>query len=134
MASPDDLRRQAADEAALAPFFAAARAAEPPPPVALLSAILADAGEVSAARAERAHPAPAPVAPRRWHAVLIDPVGGWRGVAALGACAVVGFWLGLVGTVSIDDTGLQTGTGAVVAEDEETGLVADFYDLASVEP
>ena len=51
------------DEAALEAFFAAARAEEPAPRTALLSAILADAAEVHAARARRARAAAAAARP-----------------------------------------------------------------------
>ena len=52
-----------ADERLLAPWFAAARAEAADPPLALLSAILADAGEIGAARAAGPEAAPAPIAP-----------------------------------------------------------------------
>jgi hypothetical protein len=114
-----------ADEALLAPFFAVARAEAAAPTTALLSAILADAAAASASRA--AQPAPAPRARRR-----LEPIGGWRGLAALAACALLGLWLGLAGRVSLDAapgwTGLQTADD--VNGDEEVGA---FFDLASVE-
>lgn len=90
----DETRR---DEAALAPYFAAARQAPPEPPLALLSAILADAGAVGAA------PAPVP-APAR------HPARRWGGASALAASALLGFWVGLSGSFSLDGTTLQAGT------------------------
>ena len=106
------------DEAALAPFFAAARAAPPEPPVRLLSAILADAAEAGA-------PLAAPVA-ARWRAV---PALGWRGATALAACALLGFWLGLAGGVTIDGTTLQAGTVAADGGDP----IETFLELAAME-
>ncbi|HET9068288.1 MAG TPA: hypothetical protein VFN28_06560 [Amaricoccus sp.] len=118
-----------ADEAALAPFFAAARAGETPPQTALLSAILADAAEVHAARA--APPAPALPAARkpRFGARLLAPIGGWGGLAALGACAALGFWLGLAGNLSLDGTTLTT---AAASQTGDAGVDA-FFDYASLE-
>jgi hypothetical protein len=114
------------DEAALESFFAAARAAEQAPRTALLSAILADAAEVQAARA--VPPAPAPGRPRRT-ARLLAPIGGWRGLAALGACAALGFWLGVAGDLSLDGATLTT---AAAAESADDGVDA-FFDYASLE-
>jgi hypothetical protein len=114
------------DEAALAPFFAAARAAAPEPSTALLSAILADAAEAGAAR--RAPPARAPRR-SRWRDAVAPALGGWRGAAALAACALFGFWLGLAGGVSLDGTTLQAGSTAAA----DDGSVEAFFDLAAVE-
>jgi hypothetical protein len=116
-----------ADEAALDTFFAAARAEEHPPRTALLSAILADAAEVHASR----HAAPDP-APRRsgWRlASLFEPLGGWRALAALGACAAVGFWLGIAGNLTVDGATVIAGTASESAAD---GVDA-FFDYASLE-
>jgi hypothetical protein len=113
--------------AALAPFFAAARATTPDPPVSLLSAILADAAEATA-------PQPAPAATSaparaRWRAALAPALGGWRAATALAACALLGFWLGLAGGVTIEGTTLQAGAAAAEADDP----VEAFFDLAAVE-
>jgi hypothetical protein len=111
------------DEAALAPFFAAARAAPPEPPLRLLSAILADAAEAGA-------PAPAaPAAPPRWRTVLAPALGGWRAATALAACALLGFWLGLAGGVTIDGTTLQAGSFAADGGDP----IETFLELAAAE-
>ena len=115
------------DEAALEAFFAAARAEADAPRTALLSAILADAAEVHAARN-----APAPAAPPRRTVRgirLLAPIGGWRGLAALGACAALGFWLGLAGNLSLDGTTLTAGAASPSAAD---GVDA-FFDYASLE-
>jgi len=106
--------------AALAPFFAAARAAPPEPSVALLSAILADAAEAGPPPAA----APAPV--RR----LAPAVGYWRGAAALAACALLGFWLGLAGGVEIDGATLQAGTASAA---DNADPIETFFDLAAME-
>ncbi len=113
------------DETALAPFFAAARAEEEAPRTGLLSAILADAAEVHAART--AIPAPAPRG--GWGPRLLAPIGGWGGLAALGACAAVGFWLGIAGNLSIDGTTLTAGA----ASESSADGVGAFFDLASLE-
>lgn len=112
---------------ALAPFFAAARADPPAPPVNLLSAILADAAEAGAAR--RAVPVAQRLPLPRRRAVA---AGGWRGVTALAACALLGFWLGLAGSFSIDGTTLRAGT-ALASSEEAADPVAAFLDLAAVE-
>jgi hypothetical protein len=111
-------------EAALAPFLAAARAEDAPPRVALLNAILADAAAVSAER----QPAPAVARPGRRFRLpaLLEPIGGWRGVAALGLCAALGFWLG-VSEVTIEGTTVWAGTA------DTTDPVAAFFDLAAAE-
>jgi len=125
-----------AEEAALAAFFAAARAEDVEPRTALLSAILADAAEVHAARATAgsapARPATAtPVPRRRFGAGVLSPIGGWGGLAALGACAALGFWLGLAGNLSLDGASLTT-VAASQSDAAETGAVA-FFDYASLE-
>jgi hypothetical protein len=114
------------DEALLESFFAAARAEEEAPRTALLSAILADAGEVHAARA--APPVPAARRPAR-SARFLAPIGGWRGLAALGACAALGFWLGVAGNLSLDGATLTT---AAAGESAAEGVDA-FFDYASLE-
>jgi hypothetical protein len=108
---------------ALEPFFAAARAAGEGPRTALLSAILADAAEMHAART-----APAPAAPRRpaRGVRLLAPIGGWRALAALGACAALGVWLGLAGNLALDGATLTAGASAA------DGLDA-FFDYAALE-
>ena len=113
----------------LAPFFAAGRADPPAPPVNLLSAILADAAEAGAAR--RAVPAPRRLSRRLPGRRGVAP-GGWRGATALAACALLGFWLGLAGSFSIDGTTLRAGT-ALASSEEAADPVAAFLDLAAVE-
>jgi hypothetical protein len=123
-------------EAALEPFFAAARAADRTavrgPTTALLSAILADAAEVSA---ERAAAAAEPLA--AGHGAYLRAIGGWRGLTALAACAALGFWLGIAGEVPIDtggsawsSYGTSDGASAEGGGDDQLGA---FYDLASAE-
>ncbi len=124
--------------AALEPFFAAARAEVDAPPLALFSAILADAGRVSAERSAHA-PEPtggdAPPAERRGRFEL---VGGWRGLASLAACAVLGFWIGIAGNVTIEDgkvwAGSSTASADALVADSGTGDPVDaFFDLAATE-
>ena len=127
---PDDHRHR--DAATLAPFFAAARRDEPAPPHYLISAILADAGEVSATRAAAAtSPAVAPRAARRRRGGFLAAVGGWRVATALAAASVFGFWVGLSGTI---DVGGRVGWTTATVETVETGdPVTEFFDLASAE-
>jgi hypothetical protein len=112
---------------ALAPFIAAARAEEPVPRIALLNAILADAADVSAARwtTDIAR------APDRWTRLraLLEPVGGWRGAAALGLCAALGFWIGMSDEVAIEGTTVWAGAAAEAGADPVTA----FFDLAAAE-
>jgi hypothetical protein len=127
---PDD--RNARDEAILAPFFAAARLSRPMMPSPdLISAILADAGEISATRAPaaRTSAARAPAATRRPRPGLLAALGGWRVATTLAAASVLGFWIGLSGTV---DVGGEVGWTTVSAE-AQGDPVAGFFDLASAE-
>ena len=124
-------RHSEADASALEPFFAAARDTDAGPSVTLLSAILADAGEVSAERrAAEAVPAPA----SRRSGGYLRTIGGWRGLTALAACAALGFWLGIAGEVSID-TGQATSWSSYdsTADGSADDQVGAFFDLASVE-
>ena len=119
----------ATDEAFLARWFAAARDDDPAPPPALLNAILADAADVAAARAD----AVAPPARRGWRRpAFLAPIGGWGGLATLGACAVLGFWLGIAGNLALDGTSLTT-SAATLASDDDAGGVDAFFDYASLE-
>lgn len=116
------------DAAALAPYFAAARLSEPVPSRDLISAILADAGEVAAARA--APPAPAARTTRRRRG-LLAVVGGWRVATALAAASIFGFSVGLSGAVDLSGTGWTADTTA--AAESQDDPVAGFFDLASAE-
>ncbi|MFO1141133.1 MAG: hypothetical protein U1E59_01885 [Amaricoccus sp.] len=115
------------DATLLAPFFAEARAGDPGPTTALLSAILADAGAVSAERRAPASPAPR------------GRLGGWRGLAALAACAVLGFWIGIAGNLPIEagTTSSASYDGEASSDAGSDGGAVDqlgaFYDLASLE-
>lgn len=111
------------DEALLDPFFAAARADDPPMPLPLLAAILGDAAAVAASRL----PAEAPPPPAHFPLPR-----DWRIAGALAAAAVLGFWVGVVGTVEVT---APIGLSLAAAEVEDpTDPVAGFFDLASVEP
>jgi hypothetical protein len=61
-------------------------------PDALLARILADAAATSAARNVVAFPRRGGLAAR-----VLEPFGGWRAAAAIAACMVAGFVLGLSG-------------------------------------
>ncbi|TPE50245.1 hypothetical protein [Amaricoccus solimangrovi] len=109
-------------------YFNAERRAEEPPSAAFLSAVLADAAEVAAARAEVAAPVSRPGAGSLWRA-LPALLGGWRGGAALTACALAGFLIGASGY-----SGLSTDLGGAA---ETTASASDgvsgFYDLAALD-
>lgn len=111
---------------ALEVFFKAARAAEAPPDAALLSRILGDAAEVSAAARPAPTPAPARPAPR-WGGVAAL-LGGWRGGAALTACALIGLLIGATGYARLT----TDGAGYYVAGDTASDI-GEFYDLAALE-
>lgn len=130
--------REAPDAEALEPFFRAARD-EPGPSAAFLSAVLADAAEVSAARVE-AKPATSRderwsderwsarvPAGDLWHA-LSALLGGWRGGAALTACALIGFLIGANGYARLTTDAFDTTESASVSD-----TVSGFYDLAALE-
>lgn len=128
----------AEEERTLDPWFAAARSETPEPPLALLSAILGDAAEVSAERvvvpaedaaAEMVAAKPVPLRRQR----RFDGIGGWKGLAALAACAAMGFWAGIAGQVTVEDGALWTGHASAVAETVPEDPVGAFFDLASVE-
>jgi len=105
----------------LAPYFDAARMRTQDPSVALLSAIIADAAAVQAARN------PPPPAWRR----LLDPARRtWPASAALAACALLGFWVGVAGTVSIDPTSFAT---TLSDGSTDADPVATFLELAAME-
>jgi hypothetical protein len=110
----------------LAPFFAAARDEPPEPSVTLLSAILADAAGAAASRRAPPH------APARWRDAVAPALGGWRGATALAACALIGFWLGIAGGITIDGTTLEAGT-ALASADAGTDPVEALLDLAAAE-
>ena len=77
----------------------------------------------------RATPAPAPRRAGWRPASLFEPLGGWRGLAALGACAALGFWLGIAGNLTVDGATVIAGTASESAAD---GVDA-FFDYASLE-
>ena len=87
-------------------------AAEPAPELsnALIANILADAGEVSAAR--QIVPASAPVKTKGWLARLMEPMGGIQGMSAVGLCAVLGITIGYAGTDTLQSI---PGVGDIVA-------------------
>lgn len=119
------------DEAVLAPFFAAARnEGDGGPSTALLSAILGDAAEVAAGRQAPGRPSRM-AAPRRGRLrPLLGPIGGWRGLAALGVCAALGFWIGQASGIAIDGAELTAGSTSPYSATDQLGA---FFDLASVE-
>lgn len=87
-------------------------AIEPAPELSnsLMANILADAGEVSAAR--QVNPTPKPV---KWRGLvfrLMEPLGGIQGMAAVGLCTVMGVTIGYAGTDTLQSI---PGVGDIVA-------------------
>lgn len=108
-------------------------AAEPAPELssALMANILADAGEVSAAR--QVAPASAPIKTKSWLARLMEPMGGIQGMAAVGLCAALGLTVGYAGTDSLQSI---PGVGDIVAsisgdplDDFSYGGIESFSDF-----
>lgn len=106
----------------LAPYFDAARAEARDPSVALLAAIIADAGRLQAERQ--------PPPPTALHRLAARAGGAWRASAALAACALLGFWLGTAGGLSIEAGYLATSRDAVASAGDP---VETFLELASME-
>ncbi len=119
-------------EAALESFFRAAREeAMEPPSAAFLNAVFADAAEISATRPAPAQSAPEPErAPGGAWRALGALLGGWRGGAALTACALAGFLLGASGSDRYSTGLLETAAANSVSAAD---ALNDFYDLASLE-
>ncbi|RMH48674.1 MAG: hypothetical protein D6686_10040 [Alphaproteobacteria bacterium] len=127
---PEDWKVEAALDALLA------EAGGPPPDPAFIERVMADARAVAAARAHQpARPAAGRPERRRhrgggWQrrlARLAVPVGGWRAVGALAACALIGFWLGLAapaGMIMAEEDGAEDAIGLplIGAEDLLAGL------------
>lgn len=142
----------------LEPWFAAVRDEPAEPPLSLLSAILADAGAVDDARQAEEHMAPeaapdrdansgpkptgvtavaspeaARVPPQAGEAGRFNLVRAGKALAALAACAALGFWIGLAGQVTIEDGTVWSGPQSAAAESVPEDPVGAFFDLASVE-
>jgi hypothetical protein len=79
------------EDAGLEAFFEAARADAPVPSTALMARVLADA--------EAAQPKPPAVG---LIAMLIEAVGGWRGLGGLATAACAGLWIGFAGWADLD--------------------------------
>lgn len=149
MAERRDEAPAAPEERTLEPWFAAARAERAEPSLGLLTAILADAGAVGAERAAGGGVQPGAAlrpavaegalpARREGSAVHgrrrgLDGLGGWKGLAALAACAAAGFWIGIAGQVTIEDGTVWSGARAVAADTAPDDPVGAFFDLASAE-
>ncbi|WP_424926442.1 hypothetical protein [Amaricoccus tamworthensis] len=105
---------------------------EPPAPsLRLINAVLADAAEVSAARAA-AEAKPASTQPRPAGLFgrlsgLFAPLGGWQTATALTVCAFVGFAAGLSGGT---DAASSLIFGETVALDFPSDTVTDYFDIA----
>ena len=108
-------------------------AVEPAPELSasLMAGILADAGEVAAAR--QVVPERAPVKRKGWLVRLMEPLGGIQGMAAVGLCTVLGVTVGYAGTDTLQSI---PGIGDIVAtisgdplDDFTYGNVASFSDF-----
>ena len=112
-------------------FFKDAAGPAPELSGALMANILADAGEVAVARQDV--PDRAPVKTKGWLARLMEPMGGIQGMAAVGACAVLGVTVGYAGTDTLQSI---PGVGDIVAsisgdplDDFTYGGIASFSDF-----
>jgi len=87
-------------------------AVEPAPELSasLMANILADAGEVAAAR--QVSPERTPVKRKGWLARMMEPLGGIQGMAAVGVCTVLGVTVGYAGTDTLQSI---PGVGDIVA-------------------
>ncbi|MBL4873209.1 MAG: hypothetical protein JKY41_07390 [Rhodobacteraceae bacterium] len=108
-------------------------AAKPAPELsnALMANILADAGEVAAAR--QVLPEREFVKRRGWLARVMEPMGGIQGLAAIGVCTALGITIGYAGTDTLQSI---PGVGDIVAsisgdplDDFSYGDIAGFSDF-----
>jgi len=108
-------------------------AAEPAPELsgALMANILADAGDVAAAR--QVLPERRLVKRKSWIARVMEPMGGIQGLAAIGACTALGITIGYAGTDTLQSI---PGVGDIVAsisgdplDDFSYGDIASFSDF-----
>jgi hypothetical protein len=128
MAMNTDHAERDPETAALEAFFAAGRAAETKPGMPFLSAILADAAEIACAREISAPPARVPEPPDGIWRGFAALLGGWRGGAALTACALAGFLIGVSGYAR-----LPAETSSYEVAGETPSDIGAFYDLATLE-
>ena len=108
-------------------------AAEPAPELssALMTGILADAGEIAATR--QVVPERSPVKRKGWLARVMEPMGGIQGMVAVGVCTVLGVTVGYAGTDTLQSI---PGVGDIVAsisgdplDDFTYGGIANFSDF-----
>jgi hypothetical protein len=69
----------------------------------------------------------------RWRAALAPALGGWRAAMALAACAILGFWLGFAGGLTIDGVTLRAGPAVAAADADADDPIETFLELAAVE-
>lgn len=130
------------DDAALEALLAAEWFPAPSPDSGLLSRILADAADVSAAQAAmgeglpRLRPSPSVLRPS-WLRRLADrllPVGGLGGAAALASCAAFGLWLGAFSQENFITEIAEEFQGSASSGSDSFDSAADavvaFYDLS----
>ena len=114
-------------------FFKDAAAPAPELSSTLMANILADAGEMTAAR--QVVPERAAVKKRSWLVRLMEPMGGIQGLAAVGLSAALGITIGYTGTDSLQSI---PGVGDIVAsisgdplDDFSYDGIASFSDFLS---
>lgn len=103
-------------------FFEDAKQPAPDLSAALMSNILADAGEVAAARPASQVPI---VKRRHWLVRLMEPIGGTGGMVAVGVSIVLGVTVGYAGTDSLQSI---PGVGDIVASISGDPLDDFSYD------
>ncbi len=115
----------------LGAFFKDAREPVPELSEALMTGILADAGDVAASRQVAAMRAP--VRRKGWLARLMEPMGGVQGMAAVGICAALGVTVGYAGTDALQSI---PGVGDIVTsisgdplDDFAYGDITSFTDF-----
>lgn len=113
-------------------FFNAAKEPLPEPSARLMANIIADAGEIAAARVVVTKPTPQKTG---WLARILEPLGGLRGGLAVAACTVFGVTVGYAGTDTIQSL---PGVGDIVAsitgdpfDDFSYGAVTGYADFLS---
>lgn len=123
----------ASENAALDDLFEQARGQIEPPRDDFMSRVLADAADVTAARAEPAAQTYTKRRKRGWQ--IFKQFGGWSGASLITACAVFGVALGYAGPDSLYDLPGMTELGESLGLDVETDLdmFQTGFEFASIE-
>ncbi len=112
-------------------FFKEAVESAPELSSALMANILADAGDVAATR--QVSPERPTIKRKGWFARVMEPMGGIKGMAAVGVCTILGVTVGYAGTDTLQSI---PGVGDIVAsisgdpvDDFSYGSIASFSDF-----